>query len=70
MGGAWSDMVIAASRLEKELDRIAVAPLASLDPIKDLSLLDDLVIAETQGFFQRLFGTRKPSKGKSAPPKS
>ena len=67
-GAAWSDMVMTASRLEKERDRIAVAPLESLDPVKELAVLDDLVIAETQGFFQRLFGAGGPTQGNSPAP--
>ncbi len=57
MGAAWSDMVITATRLEKERDRIAVTPPAQFDPVKKMALVDDLVLAETQGFFQRLFGS-------------
>jgi len=61
-GAAWSDMVITATRLEKERDRIAVTPAGQLDPIKELATLDDAVLAETQGFFQRLFGSGGPVK--------
>ncbi len=61
-GAAWSDMVITATRLEKERDRIAVTPPAQLDPVKEMALLDDAVLTETQGFFQRLFGTGGPAK--------
>jgi len=64
-GAAWSDMVITASRLEKERDRIAVTPAAMLNPVNELALLDDMVLAETEGFFQRLFGSGGPSKGAS-----
>jgi hypothetical protein len=61
-GAAWSDMVITASRLEKERHRIAVTPPERLDPIQEMALLDDLVLTETQGFFQRLFGSGGPAK--------
>jgi hypothetical protein len=64
-GAAWSDMVITATRLEKERDRIAVTPPSQLDPVKEVAQLDDLVLTETQGFFQRLFGSGGPEK--SAP---
>jgi hypothetical protein len=56
-GGAWSDSVITAMRLERERDRISVTPSVALDPVKEMALLDDMVLAETQGFFQRLFGS-------------
>ncbi|PWU09110.1 MAG: hypothetical protein C5B51_06710 [Terriglobia bacterium] len=61
-GAAWSDMVITATRLEKERDRVAVTPVAELNPVQELALLDDMILSETQGFFQRLFGTGGPSK--------
>jgi Protein of unknown function (DUF4231) len=64
-GAAWSDMVITATRLEKERDRIAVTPPDQVDPIKEMALLDDLVLTETQGFFQRLFGSGGPSRSES-----
>ena len=66
-GAAWSDMVITAARLEKERDRITVTPIGQLDPIKEMALLDDTVLAETQGFFQRLFGSGGPLKSESKP---
>ena len=61
-GAAWSDMMITAARLQKERDRIAVTPPDKVEAIKELASLDDLLIAETQSFFQRLFGTGGPSK--------
>jgi len=64
-GAAWSDMVIAATRLERERDRIAVTPPDQLDAVKEMALLDDLVLAETQGFFQRLFGSGGSAKSEA-----
>jgi hypothetical protein len=61
-GGTWSDGVITATRLQKERDRISVIPPDQLDAVKELTVLDELVLAETQGFFQRLFGTGGPSR--------
>jgi len=55
-GAAWSDMVITASRMEKERDRIVVTPPEQIDAVHELGVLDDFTISETQGFFQRLFG--------------
>ncbi len=59
-GAAWSDGVLTATRLEKERDRIAVTQPENLDAIKELEILDEVVMAETQGFFQRLFGSGGP----------
>lgn len=64
-GAAWSDAVITATRLEKERDRITVVPLSQLDPVKEMALLDDLILAETQGFFQRPIGSGGPKAGPS-----
>ena len=61
-GAAWSDMVITATQMEKERDRVAVTPRPQIDPVKEMALLDGLIIDETQGFFQRLFGSGGPGK--------
>jgi hypothetical protein len=66
-GAAWSDMVIVATRLEKERDRVVVTPAGALDPVQELALLDDMVLTETQTFFGRLFGSGGgPSKSETA----
>lgn len=65
-GAAWSDMVITATRLERERDRLAVTPPDQVDPIKEMAILDGLVLEETQGFFQRLFGSGGPTKQQRA----
>jgi hypothetical protein len=68
-GAAWSDMVITATRLERERDRISVTPANQLDPVKEMALLDDTVLTETQGFFQRLSGSGGgPAKSDTKPP--
>jgi hypothetical protein len=67
-GAAWSDMVITATRLERERDRIAVTPIGEIDPVKEMALLDDTILAETQGFFQRLLGSGGPLKSDTKPP--
>lgn len=61
-GAAWSDQVITATRLEKQRHRISVTPPNELDAIAEMQQLDDMVISETQGFFQRLFGSGGPAK--------
>jgi hypothetical protein len=69
-GAAWSDMVITATRLEKERNRIAVTPPDQIDPIKEMGVLDELVLTETQGFFQRLFGSGGPSRSEPKSPEA
>jgi hypothetical protein len=65
-GAAWSDMVITATRLEKERDRVAVTAPAQLAAVKEMAVLDDLVLSETEGFFQRLFGSAATAKPDSS----
>lgn len=61
-GAAWRDMAVNAERLERERDRILVAKPEERDPTKELAILNDLVIAETQTFFQRILGGAKSEK--------
>ena len=58
-GAAWRDMVLNAERLERERDRILVTKPEERDPAKELAILNDLVIEETQTFFQRILGGAK-----------
>jgi len=54
-GAAWSDMRIAAERLETERDRISATPPDQIDTARELALLNAMVLDETRGFF-RLVG--------------
>jgi hypothetical protein len=63
-GAAWSDMLIAAERLETERNRIAATLPGQIDAVKETALLDEMVMDETKAFFQRLFG----SAGAGKPP--
>ena len=58
-GAAWRDMVINAQQLEKELDRFTVTPPDQIDLAKEVAVLNELVIDETQGFFQRILDSAK-----------
>jgi hypothetical protein len=55
-GPAWRDMVLNAQQLEKERDRFYVTKPEERDPLKEVATLNDMVIAETQTFFQRILG--------------
>jgi hypothetical protein len=61
-GATWRDLVLNAERLEKERDRISVMKPENLDPNKELAFLNDLVISETETFFQRILGGAKRGK--------
>jgi hypothetical protein len=58
-GAAWQDMVLTAERLEKERDRFMVTKPEDLNPSDEMNLLNDFVLAESQGFFERILGRAK-----------
>ena len=58
-GAAWQDMVLTAERLEKERDRFMVTKPEDLNPAEEINLLNDFVLAESQGFFERILGRAK-----------
>lgn len=53
-GATWRDMVLNASRLEKERDRYLATKPENRDLACELDLLNSIVIEETQNFFQRV----------------
>jgi hypothetical protein len=61
-GAAWRDMVLNAERLEGELDRLLVTGKEERDQIKELAVLNELVIEESETFFQRILGGSKQHK--------
>ncbi len=68
-GPAWRDMVLNAQRLEKERDRFYVTKPEERDPLKEVATLNEMVIAETETFFQRILGGSKgEEKEQEAPP--
>ena len=58
-GAAWQEMVLTATQLEKMRDRLRVLPPDQRDPAQEIDALNDIVIEETQGFFQRILGAQK-----------
>jgi hypothetical protein len=50
-GAAWSDMAIAAERLESERSRISATPPGQVDEVRELALLNEIVLDETRTFF-------------------
>ena len=61
-GATWRDLVLNAERLERERDRILIMKPDERDPIKELAILNELVIEETETFFQRILGGAKKEK--------
>ena len=61
-GATWKDMVMTAQRLENERDRFLVTKPEERDLVKEVKILHNYVITESQSFFQRIIGTMKSQK--------
>ena len=53
-GSTWRDMVINATRLEKERDRFMATSPDKRDIQKELDILNSIVLEETRNYFQRV----------------
>ena len=58
-GSTWKDMVLSAERLEKERDRFLVTPENQQDLAREMEALNNLILSESLGFFQRIVGGTK-----------
>lgn len=60
-GATWKDMVMTAQQLEKERDRFLLTKPEERDYLKEVERINNFVIEESQGFFERMLGTaRRP----------
>ncbi len=55
-GATWRDMVLNAQTLERERDRIELSKLDQLDFVGESNRMNDLIIGESRGFFERILG--------------
>lgn len=53
-GSTWRDMVINATRLEKERDRFLATASKDRDFVQELENMNSIVLEETRNFFQRV----------------
>lgn len=58
-GSAWQNMVLTAQHLQKEYDRYLVTPPAQRDLAKEADILNQFLLKETEGFFERMLGVAK-----------
>jgi len=62
-GSAWRNMMVNKQRLEGERDRFLATEAKRRDYKKELSILNSIVLAETESFFQRVLDSEThPSK--------
>ncbi len=53
-GATWRDMVVNATRLQRERDKFLATPLEKRNLEKELVKLNTIVLEETKSFFQRV----------------
>jgi hypothetical protein len=67
-GSTWRDMVINATRLEKERDRFLATKPERRDIKKELDILNSIILEETRNFFQRVLDSEIKPKEQDTPP--
>lgn len=63
-GPAWQEMIVATEQLEAQRDRFLLTAKEKRDPLEEAETLNDLVLTETRGFFQRVLGASAPTDRK------
>jgi hypothetical protein len=53
-GATWRDMVVSATRLQKEKNRFLATPPKQRKHKEELVLLNEIILDETEAFFQRI----------------
>ncbi len=67
-GAAWRDMVINAEAVEKKHDLFQATDPEQRDYYKELEALNDMVIQESETFFQRILGGAKKETNQTQEP--
>ena len=65
-GAAWQDMVLTAQLLQKERDRFLITKPEDRDLVKEVELLNDFVLVESQSFFERMLGSARSLNAQDA----
>ncbi len=60
-GSTWQNMILTAQQLENEYDVFRVTPVEKRNYEEEAEKLNRFVIKESEGFFDRMLGTGKPS---------
>ena len=60
-GSTWHNMILTSQQLQKEFDRYLVTPVNERNYSEEVEKLNEFVIEETEGFFERMLGGVKPS---------
>ena len=60
-GSAWQNMVLTAQKLQSEFDTYLVTPLEQRDHAAEAGKLNEFIIVESEGFFERMLGAVRTS---------
>jgi len=66
-GSTWQNMILTAQQLQKEFDKYLVIPENERNYLEEAEKLNNFVINESEGFFERMLGGSKSIGGKIAP---
>jgi hypothetical protein len=66
-GSTWRDMVVNATRLEKERDRFLATKKEKRNFVKELDILNSIVLEETRNFFQRVLDSEIKPREQTTP---
>jgi len=66
-GATWRDMVVNATRLEKERDRFLATRPEKRKIERELDILNTIILEETRNFFQRVLDSEVKPKDPSSP---
>ncbi len=61
-GSTWQNMVLTAEHLQKEFDIYLVTPENERNFSEEADKLNEFVITESEGFFERMLGSARPGK--------
>ena len=65
-GATWHDMVMTAQELEREKDDWLSTPESERDAKEQLASLNEAILGESRGFFERILGRSRESAGPPA----
>ena len=69
-GSTWRDMVVNATRLEKERDRFSATKRERRNLQKELDILNTIILDETKNFFQRVLDSEvRPRESTTTSPR-
>jgi hypothetical protein len=66
-GSTWQNMILTAQNLQKEYDKYLVTPESERNYLQEADKLNNLVINESEGFFERMLGGVKSISGDVKP---